>query len=425
VADAGPGQPWSHNTPGCVDPTTIPQLVSITFDDNFGLEAIPAGTDPSTEGVNWIVKQWGMLKNPSANPPNPDNFDGTPVHATFYYTSIYATDPGTMVKTSTGSYPGGDTNHANHNGWAAAFKAGHEAANHTVNHFNGGPVPLGPMTGEMARDWAAADWASELTQCNALLTNPSATVGIGAKAADVVGFRAPYLGYNDAMYTALQMNGFTYDTSIPNCFDDGEDGTNCAWPYTLDNGSPDQQVLAKKFTNTYGGIKWSFPQIAPHPGLWEMPPSALIIPDDSQATTYNFKPGLRTRIPQFSTGDAIQPGTPGLAYPDIYDQSSNKIAGLDYSMLNDAQITPDEMRAILEYNLDQHLNGNRSPFIFIAHSFDYSNEGTDDFNTPSIPIRDDRQKALLAFVQYALSKPEVRIVNVKDILAWVKRVSGK
>ncbi len=114
--------------PGCLDPSTIPQLVSITFDDNFGLEAVPAGTDPSTEGVNWVVKQWATLKNPSASPADPNNFDGTPVHASFYYTSIYATNASTTVTTTTGSTTGQDVKHANHDGWAAAFKAGHEAA---------------------------------------------------------------------------------------------------------------------------------------------------------------------------------------------------------------------------------------------------------------------------------------------------------
>ncbi len=286
------------------------------------------------------------------------------------------------------------------------------------------------MSGEKARNFVEADWASEMMQCNGMLSNSNASIGIGAKPSDIVGFRAPYLGYNDAMFAALQSQGFAYDTSLPNCFADGEDGTNCAWPYTLDNGSPDQQVLAQKFTNTYGGIAWSFPQVTPHPGLWEMPPTTLIIPDDSQATTYNFKPGLRSRFPQFSTGDVVAPGVPGLAYPDIYDPTSAKIAGLDYSLLNDAQILPDEMRAILEYNLDLHLKGNRSPFIFIAHGFNYSYEPQPgskppDFNTPSQAIRDDRQKALLAFATYALAKPEVRIVNVKDILAWVKRASGR
>jgi hypothetical protein len=228
------------------------------------------------------------------------------------------------------------------------------------------------------------------------------------------------------MFTAMQSNGFTYDTSLPSCFADGEDGTNCAWPYTLDNGSPDQQVLAQKFTGTYGTIAWSFPQVMSHPGLWEMPPTTLIVPDDSFASQYSFTAGLRSRIPVYVAGTAIKSGNPGLAYPDIYEASSGKIAGLDYSMLNDAQIKPDEMRAILEYNLDLHLKGNRAPFIFIAHGFNYSNEGgVADPNTPSVPIAVDRQNALLAFVKYALSKPEVRIVNVKDILAWVKRVSGK
>src|SRR5262249_13154036 len=116
---------------------------AITFDDNFGLETPAPGIDTSTMGINWIVKYWATVTNKSGTPADPNNFDGTPIHSTFYYTSIYATDPGTMVTTSTGSYPGGDKSHRNHDGWAAAFKAGHEAADHTVNHFNGGPLQLG------------------------------------------------------------------------------------------------------------------------------------------------------------------------------------------------------------------------------------------------------------------------------------------
>src|SRR5262249_9737763 len=155
------------------------------------------------------------------------------------------------------------------------------------------------------------------------------------------GFRTPYLGYNDALFTALQDLHFTYDTTLPNCFGDTEDGTNCSWPYTLDNGSPDADVLASKFSKAYNGITWSFPKVTSHPGLWEMPPTTLIVPPDSAAATYKFTAGLRGRI----TANAST-----LGYPDIWEPSTGKIAGLDYTLLNDAQVQPDEMRAILEYN---------------------------------------------------------------------------
>jgi hypothetical protein len=367
----------------------------------------------STGGIDDINALYATLKNP-AGTGDPNNFDGTLCHATFYYTTIYLVDQGKMVTTSAATKPGLDQSGRNRAAWTASQKAGHETANHTVNHLNGGPLMLGP--GSNGLNFSVADWKSELSVCNQNLTDPAA--GIGAKASDIVGFRTPYLGYNANLYPALQSLGFSYDTTIPNCFDDNEDGTNCSWPYTLDHGSPDQAVLSRKFTNTYtglyGAIKWSFPTVPNQPGLWEMPPATLIVPDDSQAAQYKFTAGLRNRIM-----------TSSLAYPDIWEPSTGKIAGLDYSLLNDAKIVPDEMRAILEYSLDLHLKGNRAPFVFIAHSFDYAWDPTDTSNTPSKAERDLRWAALKAFILYANAKPEVRIVNVKDILAWVRRVSGK
>ena len=127
--------------------------------------------------------------------------------------------------------------------------AGDETANHTVHHYNGGPISL--RGGAQNKNFSVPRWTSEITRCS------HALLAIGAQASDIIGFRSPYLGYNDDLYTTLERLKFAYDTTIPNCFDVDEDGTNCAWPYTLDRGSPDQVVLSRRFTKTYNGVAFS------------------------------------------------------------------------------------------------------------------------------------------------------------------------
>ncbi len=386
---------WSHNLPGDLKPEDIPQFVSITFDDNFGLANLSA-----TGGINYIIEFYKNKKNPDGT-GNPDNFDALPIKASFYHTSIYVVDE---TQTVLGGKLGEDHMGRNRAAWSAAFQSGHEAGDHTVNHFNGGPMPLTNEDWGKPRNWPADDWAAEIKSCKNALTGPD---GIGAKSEDVVGFRTPYLGYNDNLFTALTNEKFTYDTSLPNCFDDAEDGGNCSWPYTLDHGSPDVDVLARKF---------SFPKITNHAGLWEIPPTTLVIPPDRVASEYSFAPGLRNRIAKRAP----------LPYPSVYEVSTGKITGLDYTLLMDAGLTGAEMSAVLKYYLDLHIAGNRSPLVFIAHShlYTYSNP-EDNPDTPTAADRDARWKGLTDFILYALSKPETRIVSAKDMLGWVRRVAGR
>jgi peptidoglycan/xylan/chitin deacetylase (PgdA/CDA1 family) len=395
---------WSREPPGGLKPSGIPQLVSITFDDNFGL------ADPSSAGgMNYILDFYKDRRNPPGT-GNAENFDGAPIKATFYYTSIYLIDSAMTVLRGK---PGEDEMGRNRAAWTAAFQAGHEAADHTVNHLNGGVVPLNPGDCCRPRNWSAADWEAEIRACRDSLTSPSE--GIGARASDVIGFRAPFLGYNDAVFTALQNLKLTYDSTLPNCFDDMEDGRNCSWPYTLDAGSPDAIALARKFSTGKAGIPVTFPNVMKHPGLWEIPPSTLVIPPDEMAGKYGFAAGLRARAA------ARVP----LPYPGLYEAQSGKITGLDYTLLIDAGLTGGEMAAVLKYNLDLHMAGNRSPLVFVAHSHLYAFSSQDDNpDTPSAAVRDARWKGLTDFITYALSKPEARIVAVKDILAWVQRRSG-
>ncbi len=237
------------------------------------------------------------------------------------------------------------------------------------------------------------------------MTDPS--FGLGAT--HVSGFRAPYLGFNDDMFTSLEQLGFAYDSSLPNCFAEDEDGTNCSWPYRLDAGSPDAKALARHLGRMHPSIK--LPAIEPHAGMWELPVTTLIVPPDADAAKYVFKTGLRERIAKRAP----------LVYPSLYEASTGKITGLDYALLIDAGITGDEMRAILSYNLDLHLAGNRAPLIFVAHSHLYAFSGADDNpDTPSDADRAARWNGLAAFITYALTKPDVRIVGTGDVLAWMQ-----
>lgn len=392
--------PWSRRPPAGLSPKDVPQFVSITFDDNFGL------ADPSSSGgINAILDFYKSRKNP-AGAGNPGNFDGAPIKATFYYTSIYVVDGSKKVL---GGKSGEDQMARNRAAWSAAFQAGHEAADHTVNHFNGGVVQLDPDDCCRARNWSADDWAAEIQSCKDTLTGPD---GIGASPNGVVGFRAPYLGYNDNLFTALTRLRFAYDTSLPNCFDDVEDGTNCSWPYTLDHGSPDMDAVTRKFSAPNAATPIAFPKVTSHPGLWEIPPTTLIVPPDTTASQYGFTPGLRARIAKRMP----------LPYPSIYEPSTGKIAGLDYTLLMDAGLSGAEMGAVLKYNLDLHISGNRSPLVFVAHSHLYAYSSPENNpDTPTAADRDARWKGLTDFINYALTKPETRIVSARDLLAWVQK----
>lgn len=390
--------PWSRMPPGGLSPGDVPQFVAVTFDDNFG----PASSSASG-GIYTILDFFKTRKNP-AGAGGSGTFDGQPIRSTFYYNSIYLIDASQKVL---GGKPGEDHEGRVRKAWSAALAAGHEAGDHTVNHFNGGVVPLDPDDCCRPRDFTVQEWEAEIGACRDDLTGAG---GIGVKPGDVIGFRAPYLATNDAMLTALSNLHFVYDTSLPNCFDDAENGANCSWPYTLDQGSPDIDVLLRKFPDPDKPIRFTI--VTAHPGLWEIPPTTLIVPPDDLASRYGFKPGLRDRISK--KGE--------LPFPSIYEASSGKIAGLDYTLLMDAGLSGDEMAAVLKYNLDLHISGNRAPLVFVAHSHLYMYSTPEDNpDTPTAADRDARWKGLTDFITYALSKPETRMVSSREILQWMQK----
>jgi hypothetical protein len=348
---------WSKKPPG-LEPVDVPQFVAVTFDDNF-----VSGLGDDSGGMTWATSFFEPLRNPAGSGFAP-TFDGSPARTSFYGNCLYLDDESTRKS------------------WRTARDHGHELGNHTVSHLHGG-------------QFTAADWTEQIAPCTAALTKSENGLGVGVD--DVRGFRAPFLEYSSELFGALQSQGLWYDTSVQSCWGAGDDGTSCAWPYTLDQGSPDGVNLTAKFQT---------PTVPPSAGLWELTPSALFVPPDTLAAQYGFEPGLRQRIP------ADMPA------PSFYEATTGRIAPLDVTLFVDAGLSPAEVLATLKYTLDLRLQGNRAPLIFIGHTHVYaSNYGA----AAKAPDASARQRVIEDFVRYAQTLPVVRLRPVADILSWMQR----
>lgn len=332
----------------------VPQFVVVAFDDNF-----------APDGMTWATDWLRELENP-AGMGQAATFDGMPVRTTFFHNSTYLGAVGVLEA------------------WRAADAEGHELGNHTVNHPNGRENGFG-----------VAEWTTEISDCQNSLSGD--TFGVGGEPTDIIGFRTPFLAHNDATFETLSQLGLVYDSSIQGCFGAQEDGTNCLFPYTLDAPSPDNLTLVEARGE---------PEISSHPGLWEFPVTALIIPPDELADEYDFSPGLRDRIPT------------SLAAPNYYDAASGKLSGLDITMMFDAVMLPSEVLATLKYNFDLHYAGNRAPLVFVAHTHVYTE---DDRFTGT---RDERRAALEEFFFYTLAHEATRIRPFEDLVAYFRAPRG-
>jgi peptidoglycan/xylan/chitin deacetylase (PgdA/CDA1 family) len=356
--------PPSPQPPFGLPVDAVPQFVSIGFDDNAysGLDG-SAGTG----GMSWASDMIKGKHNP----------DGSQAYLTFYMTSIYIgvwqSESPTFVKRS----------------WHQAYTDGNEIGNHTYGHNHGSAYTETQWDGEIQ---TCIDWLIKPFDPNEVNFSPDDSKGAGVPAAEIYGFRTPFLEYNDATLAVVDQKGFWYDCSIEDGWQYDQDGTNYLWPYTLDNGSPGHEVL----------VEWgSKAPITPHPGLWEMPVHPVVVPPDSECANYGVPPGLRAKMQGFQSW---------------FDVQSGKITGFDYNLWVSFKMTKAEWLATMKYTLDLRLAGNRAPLMFGAHTDYYSSKYTGAPN--STP--DERREAMEAFIDYALSKPEVRVLSTKQILDWVR-----
>jgi hypothetical protein len=93
----------------------------------------------------------------------------------------------------------------------------------------------------------------------------------------------------------------------------------------------------------------------------------------------------------------------------------HKITSFDYNLWHLAELNKEEVLGILKYNLDLRLAGNRAPMTFGAHTQYYV--GNWSQNAPNATTT-QMQEAISEFIEYALSKPEVRVTTADNVIKW-------
>lgn len=284
------------------------------------------------------------------------NPDGTAALATFFISAGFDSE----------FFHGGD--HQTKEDLLASWKRmkanGHEIANHTWSHSD-------TLAGK-----DAAGWLAEIKKANDLFVNV-----LGVEQCKVGGFRTPFLNFGQATFDALKMFKPPYDASVEFGYDwwtipgndagfppgGVESGKHYFWPFTMDQAFPNG--FASK------GIGTS-------PGIWEFP-------------VYTFN--------------------------KISGTTAATVTGLDYNLWNKNQTDAGfAFVDVLKESLDQRLAGNRSPFAVGAHTDIYAQYNPDnDTAWPAFNYM-QRRKAMNDFLDYAQTKPEVRLVSFRQLLDWLR-----
>lgn len=371
----------SMTPPGGIPVDKAPLFVGIGWDDN---------TDSA--GIAWARSLFDGIYN----------LDGTPASSSFYMNS------------STLSYDNALVNELN-----KLATSNHEIGNHTWDHQAHIAYRFDPEKGASSTlGWnSMTQWlrnGATTFEWKKLLQKGADFLGLytNIKPDALKGFRAPYLEFGKGLFPALKEMGMRYDCSVEE-YSDGNGKWN--WPYTLDNGAPtfNNRVWKSNPTNTIDldGNATTKDDIAPYyfnipevPGLWELPVYGLLIPDDMTCSQYGIKPGLRQRI--------------WSKLPWMANSEDTHIAGYDYNLWSEAELNKDEVLGILKYNLDLRIAGNRAPFLFGAHSQYYVGDWASN-NAPNATAEEMRS-AIEEFINYAKSKPMVRLVSLNTIIDWME-----
>jgi len=285
------------------------------------------------------------------------NADGTAALATFFISAGFASDHFNDA--------GGQNVTDVLNAWRKIKAEGHEIANHSWSH------------GQQLAGSDRAAWQAELTKANDLFVNV-----LGVEKCKLWGFRTPFLGFSQNTFDAIKASGLRYDTSVEFGYDwwqppgsdkgwgpgTAESGKHYYWPFTMDGPFP-TGFFAKG--------------VAPSPGLWEIP-------------VYTFN--------------------------KITGETAATVTGFDFNLWTKSQSDSSfNFTEVLKNSLDQRLAGNRSPFSVGLHTDIYSqfnqaaNSTWTNFNYQA------RRKALADFIDYALTRPEVRLVTFRQLIAWMRK----
>lgn len=334
----------SPSPPGGLAPEEVPQFVAFGWDDNGHLD-----------GMEWTLELVRDRHNPEGT-GNARTHDGRPWSMSYYMTSAYGAEPDLAEV------------------WRRAYRQGHELGVHTVTHTTNVTTTL-------------EEWRREIGDCRDFLVQE-----IGVPREEILGFRTPFLEHNDATFVALRELGLLYDCSLEEGFDAVQEGDDFLWPYTLDSGSPGNELLVARERKQ---------PVANHPGLWELPQHAFVVPPDELCEHYGIEPGFRERLAQV------------VAY---FEPENGKITGFDYNLWYLFHLSGPEVTAILKYTLDRRLAGNRAPFFVGVHSEEYSEQSEPALGSTYL----ERRRAIEDFLDHAASHEAVRIVAARDVLQWVR-----
>jgi hypothetical protein len=244
-----------------------------------------------------------------------------------------------------------------------ALDRGHEVGNHTLSHPEMNTLP----STSIVREIEEADTQLRFQVPGAVPDSLR------------VGFRFPFLSIADTAFFTLENLGYRYDCSVEFGWDARFNGTNFPWPFRL----------ASAYAET--------PYLTPHPDFWEIPAYPLVLPSTTEAAALGYA-GQDVRTQAQSRGYGA-------------DSTGNKITGLDYNLIYQALFNPTQVNLVLKHNLNLRRSGNRAPLAYGMHSNYYTTGGA-------------QLDSLVAFLNWALQYPEVRIVSGKQLIDWMENPVG-
>ncbi len=408
--------------PGNFDVNVTPQFVCLGSDDNYYPDAL-----------DWIVKLIQTKTNPTETSPIAATFDGVPSTMS-YYMNTFNSEWYDIIDTVNNPSDLATEAKAIQASMKEALAHGCEIGDHTKHHETGTASAL-------------SYWYSEID--SALIDLQK----VGIATDTIVGFRTPFLSYNDSTFKVLDsLHNFKYDCSIESGLDSITDGTNFVWPYTLDNGSfaDDSGSLAATDKDTVVMVDGSPDtqavrvKVGNHPGLWEAPAYCVIVPpelrhqiwlqsiDTIQVINYQHAGPNDTLVLDGSGNPVPLDTVKDSIFQTDFDTTNGKITGLDYNMWSapsNAGLGMDSAQffATLKYTLDQRLAGNRAPFCFGIHSNIFfcdqgdTDEHAQQYGSMSSPPRStvaSRRNAVNHFIDYALSRQAVRLTSTRNMINW-------
>ncbi|MBX4191337.1 MAG: hypothetical protein KW804_00880 [Candidatus Doudnabacteria bacterium] len=178
---------------------------------------------------------------------------GHPVHFTYFLSGVYFLNyrkavqydtPDNKPGTSLIGFADSNIDVEKRVGYVnGAIAGGHEIGSHANGHFSGST-------------WSLENWEQELSQFDKLIfqipqnndvsSADAVKYTINIKPEDIIGFRAPNLGSNNNMFTALAKTGYKYDTSLTS--------TPSAWPKKISNGMWEFPLAYIQYANTKSSL---------------------------------------------------------------------------------------------------------------------------------------------------------------------------